>query len=199
MAVIGCDVDYTVVDLMPTWWRWLEGITNTEKDIKSVGEVVDYNLGMYFAQELDKVNRCGLDFYRQDGLYDTLKPDPISVKVLQTLHNAGHEIVFVSAIKGRHTKSKAEFLKRNFPFLSGIVYTKEKQYVSCEVFIDDRAENINKSKAPIKIFLETNIKQWHDLEVPCVRVCNWQELGYKVCRHLDIDSNEWIWAKNIQR
>jgi len=179
MAVITVDVDYTVIDLVPIWWRWLEGVTHCEKDIKILDglESIDYNLSVYFKDELSVVNRDGLDFYRQDGLYDTLKPDPKSIEVLRNLSDAGHEIVFVSSIKGRHSKSKAEFINRNYPFRAGIVYTKEKQFIHSEVFIDDRVDHINKSRAPIKILFDTRSGQYEDLKVPAVKLRSWKGIG----------------------
>lgn len=177
MAIITCDVDYTVVNLIPTWWKWLNGITHSNKDINELAShhAIDYNLSVYFEKELEAVNRCGLDFYRQDGLYDTLKPHPTSVDVLRELASAGHEIVFASSIKGRHSKSKTEFLKRNFPFLSGIAYTKEKHYVKSDVFIDDRAEHINQSTAPLKILFNSGMIQYQVLTTDCEVARDWAD------------------------
>ena len=187
MAVIAVDVDFTVVDMVPVWWHWLENITNCKKDIdKTTNGQIDYDLSVYFKEELKAVNRCGLDFYRQDGLYDTIKPIQKSVEVLNKVSLAGHEIVFVSAIKGRHTKSKAEFIKRHYPFYSGIVYTKEKQYVDCEVFIDDRVNNINMSKAPLKIFLDSPVIQSDKLVVSCHTVYSWHSIGHILYKYFRI-------------
>lgn len=172
MSVIAVDVDNTILDITTRWWEWLESICSCKKPMFQYRHPLSYDFRIYFEEELKTVNRCAYDFFRQDGLYDLAKPYEKAVTVLRTLAEAGHEIVFVSAIKGRHSKSKYEFLKRNFPFMSGVVYTKEKQYVSCHVFIDDRASHVNLSKAPVKILFDAGQQQDEDVK-NCKVVSDW--------------------------
>lgn len=175
MAVIAVDVDFTVVWLREHYWEWLESITSTKRPVPEGDISYDYTL--YFQDALEKVGRCGLDYFRQDGLYDTLHPMEGAVEVLEWVSGKGHEVVFVSAIKGRHSKSKYEFLKRNFPFLSGVVFTKEKQYVQSHVFIDDRTDNVNKSSAPVKILFDAGHLQYETLVEGAAVLRDWREIG----------------------
>lgn len=141
MAVIAIDVDLTVCKIDVLWWEWLCCITNTMKPFPE-GEV-DYDLSEYFRHELGRAGRDGLDFFRQEGVYDFAEPVAGSVKAIKELKDNGHTILFVSAIKGNHHKSKFLFLQKHFPFMDGFLATKEKQFVKCDVLIDDRNKFLN--------------------------------------------------------
>lgn len=155
-GVIGVDIDLTVVDIGTAWNRWLRNITRTDKLLPSTP---NYDISSYYKEELELIGRQGLDFFRQTGLYDLLHPINYSEEVLGKYHKLGYDIVFISAIKGGHSKSKAEFIKRFFPFYSGMIFTKEKQFVNCKVFIDDRHDMLNKVDADLKIKYNTPYTQ----------------------------------------
>ena len=137
--IIGCDVDGVIVDTPMLWLEHLESICN--KTLPR-DQMYNYDLRVYFEKELENIGIDAFEWWRQEGLYDYLEPIEGSVGVLQELSERGHEIVFVSAIKGWHVKSKYYFLRKYFPFMSGYVSTKEKGYVRADVMIDDRARNL---------------------------------------------------------
>ena len=142
---IAVDCDLTVVDTAHHWWEWLNKVTLSDNPYPLFEDgVVDYDLTKYYKKELDAIGIDGYEFWRSSTLYDTLVPIDGAVEVLQHLHELGHEIIFVSTIKGSHHKSKYYFLKRYFPFMKGFVATKEKHLVGCDVIIDDRNNVLNK-------------------------------------------------------
>lgn len=134
--VLGVDVDITVVDTGKVWLERLE--QKCGKLPRGLPEVLPYNLG-----ELWGIPDSGMDFWRQRNLYDGLTPREHAVSTLEMLSEYW-DIVFVSSIKGDHHKSKVEFLKKHFPFMSGFIATKEKQYSRVDMMIDDRIDILNR-------------------------------------------------------
>ena len=137
--IIGVDVDLTVVRSDIGWYDWC----NAASDFKHLPDdavIRPYNFTkLYPDLDVDYI----LHYWRRADVYDKMAPIDGCVEALRRLaeHN---DIVFVSTIKGNHHKSKVEFSKRNFPFMSGFLATKEKQYAGVDVMIDDRVDVLNK-------------------------------------------------------
>lgn len=145
-GMIAVDVDLTVVEMAVPWLAWLNnvcGCNMTFGQIEKVYGEVPYNLSLPFEPYLEKLHTDGMDFWRNEYLYDDKHPIMDSVKVLSTLHDSGYDVCFVSAITGNHQSSKFHFLKRYFPFLKGVVLTREKFLVDCDYLIDDRLNVLN--------------------------------------------------------
>lgn len=144
MAVIAVDVDLTVVDMAPFWWSWLQEQTECDRPYPHFGHIgeIDYDLSNYFKEELEEKGIDGHDYWRQKNIYDGKVPIPGSRETLCRLFLRGHDIIFVSQLKGDHHKSKVEFLKRHFPYMKAFVGTKEKWAVRCDVLIDDRESHL---------------------------------------------------------
>ncbi len=183
--VIGIDVDLTACAIDVLWYVWLERMTgHTPTEITYAGsdvvysdklDTIDYNLTTYWKEFLDARGMDGLDFFRGTNIYDFADPIEGAVECVNELYKAGYEIIFISALKGHHHKSKYEWLARNFKF-HGFVGTQEKQYVNCDVLIEDRNKFLNKSKAPVKIKLMTQYTQCEELTCD-VKVCHdWYEI-----------------------
>jgi 5'(3')-deoxyribonucleotidase len=130
--VLGVDVDLTVVDPVTKWIKWYEDETNSKFVPKK---------NHYFIDELMVNHPSPSDFWKIDTLYDDLFPFEHSVDVLKKLSES-YDIVFVSACFPEHINSKQRFLNRYFPFASGFISTKEKQYIKMDIFIDDHTENL---------------------------------------------------------
>lgn len=142
--VLAMDVDGPIADLSNEWNEWLSEKTGMPLyDLDNIEGPIHYDFGKYYQEGLEEVGVCSLDFWRQSDLYDNVTPVKGSVEVLKAITNRLHELVFVSHVKGHHHKSKVEFLKRHFPFMSGFIATKEKHFVRCDAIMDDRHENLN--------------------------------------------------------
>lgn len=180
MARILVDVDQTVVDTLSEWARWLEFKTKTRKPIHTFQEV-EYNVASYWEKECEAMGIDGLDFWRQPDVYDNLKPLPKSVETLRYLNNVcGHEIVFVSQLKGNHHKSKYYFLQKYFPFMTGFVGTKEKWLVYGDVLIDDRNNHLNSMPDHFGLVkIETRCTQYEDENKPMLHF-DWEKDHYTV-------------------
>lgn len=130
--IIGVDIDNTVVDTGSQWLYWLCNrfdIKEEYKDAKLPYDLTEaFNIPFYSD---------GYSFWKDPNLYEGLQPIENSVESLNLLYNLGHQIVFVSQAKGFHSKSKYYFIDRWFPFKSGVMLTKEKQYARVDVMIDD--------------------------------------------------------------
>jgi 5'(3')-deoxyribonucleotidase len=163
-GIIAVDVDLTVADSDISHWDWLQRqCLSFDTEMPAVDDI-SYDLGSYF----DLPSRVdSMSFWREESLYDEspqfgfrpIMPIKGSIDALRILSNGGWEIVFVSHVKGNHHKSKVEWLKRHFPFMSGFVATKEKKYVDCDILIDDRNLHLNSSNAQHKIRFETHYDQ----------------------------------------
>lgn len=182
--IILCDVDLTVVDPIPFWWRWLQIQYGVGLDFDMVKyhydhtkEKLPYDVSVLFKNKQGEfpVNIDPSDFWRNEGIYDLMTPIFKSVETLRELSKE-YEIRFVSHCKGNHHKSKYEFLKRNFPFMSGFAATKEKYMLHADIFIDDRNDHLNKMPDTVlKLQHKSLYKQDEDL-VCGYKDCNWEKI-----------------------
>ncbi len=159
-GVIAVDIDLTVAASDLAYWDWLQLVTSQDKVFPYNTEELEYNLGEYFFLPTS----CdAMAYWRYDDIYDEntsrtrfdINPVGGSQEVLENLHNLGYEIVFVSQVEGDHHKSKVEWVKRHFPFMSGFLATKEKQYVMSKIFIDDRNKHLVDNLSPYRIKFNT--------------------------------------------
>lgn len=164
---IAVDVDMTVCDIDKEWLRWLNSIHNQSFDFDYMknhsGGFIDYDLGVYYSHfKKPYPNYNSLDFFRKNGIYDCAKASLGAYVTLMDLHSQGHSIIFVSACKGGHMKSKYYWLKRKFPFMSAFVSTKEKWAVDADILFDDRLDYINpwinQTGKPV-VFMKTDYRQ----------------------------------------
>jgi 5'(3')-deoxyribonucleotidase len=169
--VLGVDVDLTIVDPVTKWIKWYEDETNTKFVPKK---------NHYYIHELMVNHPSPTDFWKIDSLYDDLFPFEHSVDVLKKLSES-YDIVFVSACFPEHINSKQRFLDKFFPFASGFISTKEKQYVQMDIFVDDSLENLRAVKnrqSECKCLMYQSPLNYEDgFEV----VRNWNDVGAILC------------------
>lgn len=130
MKLIAVDCDLTVCPSDEGWKTYLaDGVSWVLQDVQKW----DYNLGVYFPNHPDP-----LQYWRELD-YNQFQPIEGSVEKLKQLSNY-FGIVFISSIKGSHSKSKHYWLKEHFPFHGGYLATKEKFLMNDSVvaMIDDR-------------------------------------------------------------
>jgi len=177
------DIDNTILCPMDKWIAW--GADNSHncderrylKDC--VTGNVDYNFSNYFDLH---AGVDGLDFFRQEDLYDDMELLPDAKHVITSLSEE-NTILFVSFSKSWHLKSKFSIIKRNFPWViegerGAFISCKHKHHVPSDIFIDDRYELLNKHHAELKICMNTPFTQTEELdENNLTRVDNWKEIG----------------------
>lgn len=165
--VLVCDVDLCVVDSGREWYKWLEDRTKAGLDYDEV--IKHYNLSVPYSDSWKSKGCAGVpyDFWRQQHLYDDLEPLKGCVEALQLAKGYGYDIVFASAVKGNHHKSKYYFLDRHFPFKDGVLLTKEKGYIKADIVVDDRNKFLNQfsSNDTLKVKFDTPCDQDERLNV----------------------------------
>lgn len=169
-TVFAVDVDAVVVDTPKLWYDWIQEKSGQTPDIKGV---LPYDLGSLF----NDLDFDPMDWWKSERLYDGLQPIEGSVEALETLHNKGLDIVFVSYCKGNHGHSKYDFLEKHFPFLKGAIWTREKQFTRCHAIIDDRLENlVCFDDSVVKFLYTTNYAQTVEPEGKIFKVDNWKQI-----------------------
>lgn len=176
--IAAVDVDLTVVDSGYAWYTWLENMTKAGHPYSWVSQWYDFSVPYSVAWKNKHCAGSPFDFWRAKGVYDNLEPIEGCVDALRTLSNRGYDIVFVSAIKGDHHKSKHNFLKANFPFMKGFVATKEKWAVNADLVIDDRHKFLNMFDRDniTRIKMGTSFDQCEELKVDIHHtITDWSE------------------------
>jgi hypothetical protein len=176
------DIDLTLVDSVTGpygWLDWLNSMTGRNHTAEELG--YDYNLGKFYKEDLAKLKVDPMDWWRYPGIYDCMKPLEYAHVALSRLKFLGYEIVFVSHVKGQHSKSKHNFLKRHFSDLDySYLVTKEKHRVNSgtgkDIFVDDRHDYINKSNARHVFLFNTPWTQFEELKRPYTRAFNWKDI-----------------------
>lgn len=168
--IICFDVDNTITDSGMWFSCWLMNQSWFLDKFNTSEEAEDYAWTEYTAWEgiglSDEEIQLAKDWWKQKDLYDDMYPMKGAVEALQELSDMGHTIIFASHCEGDHAKSKVEFLKKHFPFMSGFLATRQKQFVRCDVLIDDRAYNlINLPKGVTPIYKASRYgdKDFHTL------------------------------------
>lgn len=161
MAIIGVDVDLTVVRSDIGWFEWCNSISDykhSPEEFINADIPVPYDVRpLYPDVNSDDI----MHYWRKRNLYDNLSPIDGSVKVLEHL-SKNHDIVFVSTLKGDHHKSKVNFLKTHFPFMKGFIGTKEKEYAKVDIIIDDRISILNKTAVAGTVSIQYNTPYTQD-------------------------------------
>ena len=142
--VIAVDVDEVLVDVLPMHLKWCNMFAGTSYTLEDIG--YEYDLSLVFP-EMDGI----MDFWSTPHLYQKLKPKEGAVEYLSKLNEEGFEIGFVTYCKKAHLSSKCKWLKFHFPFYKFIYATKEKGYVRCDYFIDDRHTYLNQQPDNVKL------------------------------------------------
>lgn len=142
--VIAVDVDVTICPSDKAWLSWLEGVCQTKLDLSNKTRL-DYDLTTYFKEELAYQGLTGMEFWKQDNLYDNLPPIEGSVEALESLYEQEASILAVSAHYGRHAASKRDWVYKHYPFVKDVILLDKgvnKCYVKCDVIIEDHVENL---------------------------------------------------------
>lgn len=181
--IIAVDCDLTVVDTGLAWLKWLNSVSRslkyTHEELLGNGREISYNLGEYFPTLQHHVEP--MDFWRNKYLYYGMTPIKGSVDALLGLANQGYKIVFVSSITGQHASSKYYWLKEHFPFLDGVVFTREKDNVRCDVLIDDRNDFLNLMPCNVmKIRYNTPYTQTKKQHKDTIVLNEWSQIANKI-------------------
>lgn len=178
--ILGVDVDLTVVQSDAGWFDWNNHLSDKadrmtmEQALERNNGVLPYNIAYLYPKiDLEK----SYDYWRRSDLYDSMVPMKDSVEVLHMLSTIGYKIVFVSALKGDHHKSKVNFLKRHFPFMDGFIGTKEKQFAKVDALIDDRNKNLNNLGSEVMpILFKTPYEQEVELVNNIRQFSSWEKI-----------------------
>jgi 5'(3')-deoxyribonucleotidase len=94
----------------------------------------------------DSTREACEDLIWEPGFFLHPRPIPGAIEAIERLHQAGHEIVFVTSCLAGHT-DKLTWLKRHFNFPIRVVFTSEKYLVKGDVLIDDYPVNLTQWQA----------------------------------------------------
>jgi len=123
--------------------------------------------------------------YWNDLDYDQFQPLEGSVDALERI-STYFDIVFITQIEGGdHGKTKAKWLKKHYPFLKGIVYTKEKFVMNKAVdyMIDDRMSHLKGFEYQKRILFNTPYTQ--DVQCEVWKTMNsWKDIDEKFIKEL---------------
>lgn len=157
--MLAIDVDITTLASDELWWEWLKSMSCIDAlhihdcFVRSLSKLHDvereygdgqtrYDLSSYFPEmKNSRVN--GYSFWRSENIYDFVHPVNGAIDGVTKL-SEHFDIVFVTHVKGLHSRSKYNCLERHFGHIQfDYVVTKEKHRVAADLLIDDRNEFIN--------------------------------------------------------
>ena len=152
--LIGVDCDLTVCPSDIGWLEYMKYYNGFGKVVLREDGLVPYNLAEMFSAVSNPYG------YWRELDYSQFTPIKGSVEKLQVLSEY-FDIVFISANKGTHTKSKYYWLKEHFPFMKGYMATKEKFLMNNSVvaMIDDRKDILEKFDLEKRVLYSTPYTQ----------------------------------------
>ena len=148
--IIGLDMDGVMADFMGAVIEQYNHFTNeniTLADIKT-----------YSASKYIKDPHRWQRIIESPGFMRSLKPINGAIEGVETLHKAGHEIIFVSNASNCPTSGheKREWLKYYFHHIwkiAPLVLTYYKYHVYCDVLVDDNVKNFKNLRDNTKALL----------------------------------------------
>jgi len=163
--IVLVDVDETVVCNYSEWKEWYKEETGAE---------IDFNNNETVQEALLTHRVDPLGFWKQRDLYDGREPIDKSLEVI-TKYKDKFDFVFCSNCFSQHMDSKTKFLRKyfgNLPFIS----TSAKEYVKCDIVIDDRHAYIDSiiSKQPNVVGIQ--VKAPYNREHKGVHYFDWDEI-----------------------
>jgi 5'(3')-deoxyribonucleotidase len=180
---IGVDVDLTTLRSDKSWWIWLKNMAEKNtlphdiEDFIGQGNEANYNISSHFPPMQNR-NVDPFDFWRQEGVYDTIPAVDGAVENIKLLMN-DFNIVFVTHNKGNGGRSKFNNLDRLFGRGTfGYVVTREKFLVKMDVIVDDRNDFLNmcaKNGIP-SIKIHTPFIQYESPHNSLVNKRDWNEI-----------------------
>lgn len=198
---LAIDVDITTLASDDLWWDWLKNMSSIdclylhECYVRSLSKLhivereygrgqTDYNLASYFPEMKNK-RVTPYEFWRSESIYDFVHPVAHSVQVITEL--AEHfDIVFVTHVKGRHSRSKYNCLERFFGHIQfDYVVTKEKYRVEADAIIDDRNEFLNQFLNKGKLAVKLSTPYTQNVEIDA-----------KGMSHNFVECKDWFEIKN---
>lgn len=175
--LLAVDVDLTVCPSDEGWWEWCNyKVIPKDYQYKNDFEEAPYDLSKIFPTV-----KYPFEYWRELD-YSQFQPIEGSVEALEKLSKY-FGIVFISSIKGNHTKSKYYWLKEHFPFMEGYIATKEKYLMNNSVVahIDDRKSMLKGFDFEKRILFNTPYEQ----EVECETTLSFDrwndEIVKKIC------------------
>lgn len=143
--ILALDVDGVLNRIGVNWYIYLSGHYPLKKSYKVQlnTTLIDlpYDLTEMFEVGEESHNN-GKEFFNNAFLYDTILPREDAVEYIPSLCKK-YDVIFVSKVIGFHHHSKAEWLKKWFPEAKTFIATNDKQYVKCDIFVDDCIEHLN--------------------------------------------------------
>lgn len=198
---LGVDVDLTTLRSDRAWWIWLKHMTmdttlpDTIDEYVAQGNTVNYCISDHFGKPYND-NVDSLDFWRNEGVYDTITPVDGAVKSITSLMEH-FNIVFVTHNKGNGGRSKFNNLARHFGKGNfGQIVTKEKYLAKIDVLIDDRNDFLNKcaENGILSIKINTPFVQNTPADYRILEFDFWDEIEeYLIYRQSKLTSNNRKW------
>ena len=142
-----CDCDLVIAPSDVKWYKWLCALSGESPVIPN--KDADYNLANYFIDFEKKTGYNPHSFWDSANLYYNMPVINGADKVLDGVSLNGGSILIASHTKGGHFSSKYKYHVDNLKHVdfsrgsgNGFFATKEKYLLTCDLAIDDRAENL---------------------------------------------------------
>lgn len=142
MAIVGCDVDGVLADIMTPW---LGRYNHDWDDNLKLTDIKTWGIDKYVKPE------CGQKIYgylKDPTLYDEALPYDGALEFIKNLKEAGHRVVYVTACTPQHLYRKFQWLL-DLKLLKNIreyITASDKSLVCTDWLVDDSYENTSKFK-----------------------------------------------------
>ena len=143
IKTIAIDIDDTVINLLDAWLTYLNNRHNTKVKRE---DITEWEIANAFP-ELSK-EQVFSPLYEKD-FWESVVPLPYSYQYLKKLYDDGYIVKFVTAASYDTIKYRLEnviFTYYNFIKEKDIIICQDKQYIDCDVLIDDNVDNLKNFK-----------------------------------------------------
>lgn len=165
MRKVIVDCDLTVVRSDLEWVKWLQRKASEEDDdiyafyLLRDELKIPYDLTEIYKDASVRLGG-GMNFWKELD-YTNLTPMEGSVDALGKI-SKHCSIIFASHIEGNHGRTKYNWLKKHFPFLDGVMFTREKYLLNSNEVVgvfDDRLSHLSGFEVHKRIQIDTPYTQ----------------------------------------
>lgn len=160
LPLLGVDVDICICPSDIGWQEYMMYFNGFGKVVHRTDGMLEYDLSKMYPHVQNPYQ------YWRELDYSQFEPLEGSVETLKAL-SEHFDIVFISRIKGNHTKSKYYWLKDHFPFMTEYVATHGKWVMNKAVvtMIDDRLDVLEGFDKEKRVWFETIYTQTSDCPI----------------------------------
>ncbi len=140
MIIVGCDVDDTILSLIP---RWIKAYNREFGDNLKPKDITDWDIARFVLPEAKEEI---FKYIEAEDIFENAKPIEGALKGINYLKSLGYRLIYISANNPFNVKQKWLKKHRFMDNDKDFIQAYDKSLISIDYLIDDKPENITNTQ-----------------------------------------------------